>query len=174
LEHLAFDQVLQLIELIVPRLESEGTLVIVLPNPESIRMHLFGFWRDPEHVRFYHPELIEGVCRHYGLDVVHSNLQEEPFALSPPTRAAGERPTAAEPHAPVRWWRRAVRDAYVRVLRSLRVPSRGDIAALEAQVRRDQAVFEDATMVWAERATWAINRMWAWPDNALIVCRKRA
>ena len=57
--------------------------MIVVPNPESIRMQLFGFWRDPEHVRFYHPELLEGVCQHAGLQVTYTNRADTPFAIAP-------------------------------------------------------------------------------------------
>jgi len=32
-------------------------------------MHLFHFWLDPQHVRFYHPKLIEAMLAHYGLPV---------------------------------------------------------------------------------------------------------
>ena len=47
LEHLPFEQVLRFFELLAPRVSAAGTVVLVVPNPESIRMHLFGFWRDP-------------------------------------------------------------------------------------------------------------------------------
>ncbi len=179
IEHLPFERVLTLVEAMAARLEAGGTLVLVFPNPESIRMQLFGFWRDPEHVRFYHPELIEAVCRHYGLDVVHTNRADEPFAiapLSPPAAASrGEAASGAgtEPGSGDRPLRNLGRRWYLRLLRALRLVPRGEVASLEARVGREREALRDELVSWAERATWAINRMWAWPDNALIVCRKR-
>jgi hypothetical protein len=40
------------------------------------------------------------------------------------------------------------------------------------RLRQERAVLQQVLAPWAEKATWAINRMWAWADNALIVCRK--
>ncbi len=84
LEHLPFEGVVRLIEKIVTRLLPGGTLVFVLPNPGSVRLHLFGFWRDPEHVRFYTGNLIASVCEHYGLKLVYSNEEETPNRLETP------------------------------------------------------------------------------------------
>jgi hypothetical protein len=52
---------------LVRAVEPGGTVVLVFPDPESIRSQLLGFWRDPEHVRFYHPDLIELMARAHGL-----------------------------------------------------------------------------------------------------------
>jgi SAM-dependent methyltransferase len=84
LEHLPFERVVRLIELIVTRLQPGGVLGLVFPNPGSIRLHLFGFWRDPEHVRFYNGDLIASVCRHYGFKLEYSNQEEEPNRLEVP------------------------------------------------------------------------------------------
>ncbi len=81
MEHLSFDRVVRLIELITMRLDPGGVLVLVFPNPGSIRLHLFGFWRDPEHVRFYNGNLIASACQHYGLRLEYSNEEEEPNQL---------------------------------------------------------------------------------------------
>ena len=176
LEHLPFDQVLRCIELLLPCLASSGTLVIVLPNPESIRMQLFGFWRDPEHVRFYHPGLIEAVCQHYGLQVVHTNRQEEPFAIPPLSLETSKGAAAhSQPLAPPLargWLKETVRGVYFRLLRALRLTPYADVVALEERLRRERETLQDALSTWSNKATWAMNRMWAWPDNAAIVCRK--
>ena len=84
LEHLPFDRVTLFIEWIAKRLVPGGILVFVFPNPGSIRLHLFGFWRDPEHVRFYTGNLIASVCHHYGLEVEYSNEEETPNLLETP------------------------------------------------------------------------------------------
>ncbi|HJY84094.1 MAG TPA: methyltransferase domain-containing protein [Candidatus Binatia bacterium] len=173
LEHLPFDRVLQLIELILRRLEPAGTLVLVFPNPESIRMQLFGFWRDPEHVRFYHPELIETVCRHYGLTVIQTNREASPFAFPPPpwNTAFPEEKSGVQADGK-RGLRETIRDVYREVVRKLRLVPRADLVALEHRLRQEKAAFQQTLAPWTEQATWAINRMWAWADNALIVCRK--
>jgi SAM-dependent methyltransferase len=71
-EHLPFETLVDLIEGIAQRLRPGGTLVMAFPNPESLDMQLFHFWLDPQHVRFYHPTLIEAMLRHY-------DFQVEPF-----------------------------------------------------------------------------------------------
>jgi SAM-dependent methyltransferase len=101
LEHLSFDRVVRLIELIIKRLDPGGVVVFVLPNPGSVRLHLFGFWRDPEHVRFYTGNLVASVCQHYGLNIEYSNEEEtpnlletpriEPISMSPPRRLFNRR-----------------------------------------------------------------------------------
>lgn len=84
LEHLHFEEVVKLIELISKRIERGGTLVLVTPNPASIRLHLFGFWRDPEHVRFYSGNLICAVCTHYLFKVISSNEEDTPNRIETP------------------------------------------------------------------------------------------
>ncbi len=174
IEHLPFARILRLIELIVPRLAPGGTLVLVFPNPESMRMQLFGFWRDPEHVRFYHPELIEAVCTHYGLAVAQTNRDAIPFAFPPPSWE----PALAEerqrlPQRPAVSLRAKVREAYFQLLRTLRLVPSSDLLALTEQLRQENLALQHKLAPWTEKATEAINRMWAWADNALIVCRKQ-
>jgi O-antigen chain-terminating methyltransferase len=181
IEHLPFDRVLRLIELIIPRLEWGGTLVLVFPNPESIRMQLFGFWRDPEHVRFYHPELIETVCCHYGLTIVQTNREAIPFAVPPPSWETPSSGRQDEVQGDRKGGlREMVRDRYRGFLRALRLVPRADLVALEERLRREgeerlrqeRIALRQFLAPWTEKATVAINRMWAWADNALIVCRK--
>lgn len=181
IEHLPFDRVVRLIELIIPRLEPGGTLVLVFPNPESIRMQLFGFWRDPEHIRFYHPELIETVCRHYGLTIVQTNREAIPFAVSPPSwETLGSGRQEEVQGNGKGGLREIVRDTYRGLLRTLRLVPRVDLVALEERLRREgeerlrqeRVALQQLLAPWTGKATEAINRMWAWADNALIVCRK--
>lgn len=185
IEHLPFEQVLRLIELIVPRLASEGTLVLVFPNPESMRMQLFGFWRDPEHVRFYHPELIEAVCTHYGLTIVHSNRFTEPFSLSPLFPVGGAETGSGQETVEKFCGQEAARKSllremlrfwYSRILQTLRLVSKSELAlelsALESRLRQEQEATGQEVRRWAEKTTWAINRMWSWPDSAVLVFQK--
>ena len=172
LEHLPFEQVLRFFELLAPRVRAAGTVVIVVPNPESIRMQLLGFWRDPEHVRFYHPELLEAVCRHVGLEVTHTNREEVPHLLPPlvlPQAAAADR---NQPPRPTGWLKERLRHVYFQFLRRLRLTPAADLPAVEARLRQHMDAQRKAIAAWAEGAGDAINSMWSRPDNAAIVCRK--
>ena len=84
IEHMPFEDVVELIGAAAESLSSPGRLLLVFPNPESIRMQCFGFWKDPEHVRFYHADLVRSVCQQMGLkaEVLRPRPMEEP--LSPP------------------------------------------------------------------------------------------
>ncbi len=174
LEHLPFDQVLRCIELLASRAAPCGTVVIVVPNPESIRMQLFGFWRDPEHVRFYHPELLEAVCRHAGLEVASTNRAEIPFAFAPLSFSSPAETGTQRTDPQQGWLKDAARAAYARFLRLLRITPAADLATVEKRLHRQMCAQQDAIAAWAEKMHTAFNHMWAWPDNAVIVCRKAA
>ena len=172
LEHLPFDQVLRCIELLAPRVTPAGTVVIVVPNPESIRMQLFGFWRDPEHVRFYHPELLEGVCQHAGLQVTYTNRADTPFALAP-LAFSPEVETGQNQAGPQRGWLKdKARAAYFRFLRLLRITPYADLVAVEDRLCQRMYTQREAVTAWAEKMREAIHWMWDWPGNVVIVCRK--
>ncbi len=172
LEHLPFEQVLRFFELLAPRVSPAGIVVIVVPNPESIRMQLLGFWRDPEHVRFYHPELLEAVCRHAGLEVIHTNREEVPHLLPPLVLPQAGETGRDRPPRPGGWLKEKLRSGYFQLLRRLRLIPAADLPALEARLRQEMDAQRKAIAAWAGGAGDAINGMWARPDNAAIVCRK--
>ncbi len=172
LEHLPFEQVLRFFELLAPRVRAAGTVVIVVPNPESIRMQLLGFWRDPEHVRFYHPELLEAVCRHAGLEVIHTNREDVPHLLPPLVLPQAGETGRDRPPRPRGWLKEKLRSVYFQLLRRLRLIPAADLPALEARLRQEMDAQRKAIAAWAGGAGDAINSMWARPDNAAIVCRK--
>ena len=172
LEHLPFEQVLRFFELLAPRVSPAGTVVIVVPNPESIRMQLLGFWRDPEHVRFYHPELLEAVCRHAGLEVIHTNREDVPHLLPPLVLPQAGETGRDRPPRPGGWLKEKLRAVYFQLLRRLRLIPAADLPALEARLRQEMDAQRKAIAAWAGGAGDAINSMWARPDNAAIVCRK--
>ena len=172
LEHLPFEQVLRFFELLAPRVSPAGIVVIVVPNPESIRMQLLGFWRDPEHVRFYHPELLEAVCRHAGLEVIHTNREEVPHLLPPLVLPQAGETGRGRPPRPGGWLKEKLRSGYFQLLRRLRLIPAADLPALEARLRQEMDAQRKAIAAWAGGAGDAINGMWARPDNAAIVCRK--
>jgi SAM-dependent methyltransferase len=150
LEHLPFDDVVRLIELIAKRLELGGVFVTVLPNPGSIRLHLFGFWRDPEHVRFYTGNLIASVCQHYGLRVEYTNEEETPNLLETPRLE----PISGLPS----------------VSRSKGFWGRRDdkSEALLLELNRKIEEFNQKM----ERFSEAVNKVWARDDEVVLVCRK--
>ncbi len=172
LEHLPFDQVLRFFELLAPRVSTAGTVVIVVPNPESIRMQLLGFWRDPEHIRFYHPELLEAVCQHAGLEVTYTNREDVPYFLPPFVPPQAMEAGRDQPPRPRGWLKEKLRAVYFQLLRRLRLTPAPDLLTLEERLRQHLEAQQRAMTAWAEGATDALNSMWAWPDNAAIVCRK--
>ena len=172
LEHLPFEQVLRFFELLAPRVSPAGIVVIVVPNPESIRMQLLGFWRDPEHVRFYHPELLEAVCRHAGLEVTHTNREDVPHLLSPLALPQAVETGRDQSPRSRGWLKEKLRSVYFHLLRRLRLAPAADLLALEERLRQEMDAQQKAIAAWAEGAGDAINTMWARPDNAAIVCRK--
>jgi O-antigen chain-terminating methyltransferase len=150
LEHLPFDRVTLFIERIAKRLVPGGILVFVLPNPGSIRLHLFGFWRDPEHVRFYTGNLIASVCQHYGLRVGYSNEEETPNLLETPRFD----PISGLPS--------------VSLLKRF-LGHRGDKRQTLLQELNKKIEEFNQKM---EKFSEAVNKMWARDDEVVLVCRK--
>ena len=150
LEHLPFDRVSLFIGRIVKRLVPGGILVFVFPNPGSIRLHLFGFWRDPEHVRFYTGNLIASVCHHYGLSVEYSNEEETPNLLETPRF----HPISAPPS--VSRWKRFLGHR----------EDRTEVLLLELNRKIEE--FNQKMEKFSE----AVNKMWARDDEVVLVCRK--
>jgi len=150
LEHLSFEQVVGLIELVTGRLEQGGVFAAVLPNPGSIRLHLFGFWRDPEHVRFYTGNLVASVCRHYGLKVEYSNEEETPNRLETPR---------IEPvrKLPDTWRGRGFFRKNV-----------NDKEYLLEEFNKRVEEFNKKMENFSE----ALNKIWSRDDEVVIVCRK--
>ena len=146
--------------------------MIVIPNPESIRMQLFGFWRDPEHVRFYHPELLEAVCQHAGLEVMHTNREDAPYLL--PRLALPQAAEAArnQAHRPRGWLKEKLRPVYLQLLRRFRLTPYSDLLALEDRLSQHMKAQRETLAAWAEITHTAVNRMWERPDDAVIICRK--
>tara|TARA_R110002110_G_scaffold245617_3_gene462003 strand:- start:50969 stop:52390 length:1422 start_codon:yes stop_codon:yes gene_type:complete len=181
-EHLPVDGVERLLRGIAGALLPGGVAVLVFPDPESIRSQLLGFWRDPEHVRFYHPELVETLAMLFGLELEWSSYDAQPhevgpFALEPQALpGAGAQPLApaASSVAVQGWWSRA--------MTSLGLVPRSRVAALEGRLADMESlltrVMQDNSQAVAAldertRQLWAVNRTWAWQDNAVLKLRKR-
>jgi SAM-dependent methyltransferase len=75
IEHLAFQQVIGMIEGFAQRIQPGGVAVLAFPNPASLEMQLFHFWRDPQHVRFYHPQIVSELLAYYGFEIARLYTQ---------------------------------------------------------------------------------------------------
>ena len=181
-EHLPIDGVERLLQGIARVLLPGGVAVLVFPDPESIRSQLLGFWRDPEHVRFYHPELVETLAMLFGLELEWSSYDAQPhevgpFALEPQPlpRAEAQPLPSVEPAASQQgWWCRAMTSLGF-VPRSRVAELEGRLANMESLLTR---VMQDNSQTVAAldertRQLWAVNRTWAWSDNAVLKLRKR-
>ena len=149
LEHLPFDRVVRLVELITKRLTVGGKVVFVFPNPESIRLHLFAFWRDPEHVRFYTANLITAVCQHNGLTLEFSNEGETPNRVEAPLLEA--LPTSPDPSR-----------------KENLQGSTEEVETLVGEWNQRIETFNQKMRGFSE----AVNRMWAADDEVVLVFRK--
>lgn len=171
IEHLPFDAVRELVSRMASALNPGGVLLLVFPDPESIRSQLLGFWRDPEHVRFYHPELIELLGVSSGLVCEWKSYDDQPHEVGPfPTHAGSETeaysfpPLPSEPHP--QWWWRVLGKLGVGPLSS----SSQQLTALADSYRR-QGQALDAMRARVDDL-WKVNQTWAWQDNAALRFRK--
>ncbi len=143
IEHLDFEDLSDFIPLVANALKPGGKVVFVMPDPESIRSQLLGFWRDPDHVRFYHPEIIELISAKCGLEFEY-NSQNQPdrqissFSMYPPEDSGEDADL----------WSDDGKLSTLAVIKRLELHER-----------------------WI-RQLWAVNQTWAWADDALLVLRK--
>jgi O-antigen chain-terminating methyltransferase len=155
-EHLPMPMVEQLIALCARALVPGGVAVLSFPDPESIRSQLLGFWRDPEHVRFYHPQLIASVAAVHGLALEHNSQNLPGRRVGPFSLQAPAMPAMAPGSAPTLWQRIAQR---------LGLAQPGLLEALQHQIDHQQKLIDQL---------WQVNQTWAWEDNAVLKFRKRA
>ena len=172
LEHLSFDQISRLVELITVHLDPGGVLVLVMPNPGSIRLHLFGFWRDPEHLRFYNGNLIASVCQHYGLKAQYSNEEEEPNRMvTPRLKAISSSSSSATPC--LSYPRRRVSSVLLRFLqvrlfrRNQRVRQE-EMGYFTREFNQQVETFNQEMEKFSE----ALNKIWSRDDEVVLVFRK--
>lgn len=169
-EHLPVNLVEELLAGMVKLLEPNGVLVLVFPDPESIRSQLLGFWRDPEHVRFYHPQLIISMAQAHGLDCEWSSYDEQPhiiesFELSPPL--------VNELNA-TDFFKHSL-GFLEKFLNAIGLSTHARISNLEKNMtlllERQQLI--NSQLQARTDKLWAVNRTWAWQDNAVLKLRKR-
>lgn len=152
IEHLPFELADRLVSDVARALRPGGVAVFVFPDPESIRSQLLGFWRDPEHVRFYHPGLVVAMAQVHGLVLEFDSQQASgrrivPFSMAPPLAV---RPVEVE------GWRERL---FARL---------GLATAAALRRERERADQLEAAI----RQLWAVNQTWAWDDNAVLRFRK--
>ena len=182
-EHLPFDAVQRLISLLARRLEPGGVLVLAFPDPESIRSQLLGFWRDPEHVRFYHPELITALAVSVGLELEWSSYDAQPHQVVPfPEQAPAVANLDAlspvlgtgDQKSPGNW--------LDRIMSRLGFVSRRHVEMLEQNLKQWRAevgnVLEQQHLINGQlehrtKCLWGVNKTWAWNDNATLTFKKR-
>lgn len=189
-EHLPTDQVHRLLGRMFRALRPGGRAVLVFPDPESIRSQLLGFWRDPEHVRFYHPDLVELMARAEGFECIwHSHRDgpdtrevvpfpaqpmtataewPQPFLGGPPVRHASPEPTR-------RWDRWLARLGLASAARLHGLEQR--LAEAERALQQVSAGLEQTQPALAAlsadtRRLWQVNQTWSWQDNAVLVLRR--
>jgi SAM-dependent methyltransferase len=181
-EHLPFEMLQGLFEGLAERLRPGGVLVLVFPDPESIRSQLLGFWRDPEHVRFYHPELVTALAHSVGLELDWSSHQaqphkvvsfpEQPHPLAPFERPPSPVPLHSEPAGLVE-----------KLLYRLGFVHRRQFERLESAVQSSLEALQQSSQLQGRAVTtlrertdtlWDVNLTWAWSDNATMRFKKRA
>ena len=146
IEHLDFESLKTVLRRIFGALRANGRAVLVFPDPESIRSQLLGFWRDPDHVRFYHPDIVETLALSIGFDLEYNSQKSDGrqvvgFSMAPPpAQTPSPDPTS-----------------------SYTLDER--IEYLEARIREQEA--------WI-RQLWQVNQTWAWSDDAVLVLHKPA
>ena len=66
IEHMNTNQVLRFFQLAYRSLNPGGIFLVATPNPESLIVHLYEFWRDPTHVRMYSVDLLMFMLEYVG------------------------------------------------------------------------------------------------------------
>ncbi|MFT4520611.1 MAG: SAM-dependent methyltransferase [Halioglobus sp.] len=182
-EHLPVEAVQKMLQLAASRLSAGGVLVLVFPDPESIRSQLLGFWRDPEHVRFYHPELIAGMAASVGLDLEWSSYDEQPHTAVPFEEVPPPMPVStpfpefqaeANMRSPGVIASLLEKFGLVSAQRLVELETR--LADWSQSLESSALQAKEAQRHLEERTTklWEVNRTWAWNDNATLRLRKRA
>lgn len=97
-EHLAPEELLELVKGMSAALKPGGRAILVTPNPRNLLMQLNDFWIDLQHVRFYSPDIMRWVLKLGGLEEVETGvnpryrLGPEIFQDGGPARLPRQRP----------------------------------------------------------------------------------
>lgn len=79
IEHMEYNEMIELINLAYERLENNGCLILETPNPKTVGTHIGGFYSDPTHLHFVHPSTLQFICEKAGFDevnIIYKTLQD--------------------------------------------------------------------------------------------------
>jgi SAM-dependent methyltransferase len=180
-EHLPVAEVQRVLQLMATCIASGGVLVLVFPDPESVRSQLLGFWRDPEHVRFYHPELITSMAATLGLELEWSSYMEQPHRVVAFTEAPQPvdqitelpaLPEGANTHQPGLGERLLQKFGLVSERRFRHLENR--LVEWSRMLERQSKQYIEASKQLEQRTStlWDVNQTWAWNDNVTLRFRK--
>lgn len=65
-EHISFSHLVDLVNTAYSQLVSGGKLIIETPNPTTVATHIGGFYSDPTHLHFVHPQLVKFIAEQAG------------------------------------------------------------------------------------------------------------
>jgi SAM-dependent methyltransferase len=82
IEHFSMQDTLQFLGTAFDALRPGGILLLATPNPESLIVHLYEFWRDATHTRLYNRSLLEFLLSWTGFRQIQSG--ENPMTAWPP------------------------------------------------------------------------------------------
>jgi len=176
-EHLPFAAVQEIIQLLFNRIEPNGVALLVFPDPESIRSQLFGFWRDPEHVRYYHSDLITAVAQSVGFELNWCSHDDRPHHIVPMPRGDLQLPpVGAAPELNDRTNGNdtlptlAMVDGQPQSIKSELAEMREHLSTLTNHY--NQLVEQNVVLGQYVTKLWDLNQTWAWDDNVAIRLRK--
>jgi SAM-dependent methyltransferase len=104
-EHLEAEEMVDLVRLATGALRPGGRLVAVTPNPHNLHVHLYEFWTDLQHVRFYTPDIMRWVFHDAGLVAVET-ADNPVYKAGPELSRPGGPSAGVEPLPPrpsLRW-----------------------------------------------------------------------
>ena len=179
IEHLPVDVVQELLLRLHQCIAPGGALVLTFPDPESIRSQLLGFWRDPEHQRFYHPELVISMATACGFSLDWSSYGEQPhevipFPLEPatlPELTVIEAP-AELPYRPGLLERAMMKLGWQSRKRAELTQDNLSAWAVEVGRRLQEQKHYIEQLKERTDTLWKVNQTWGWSDNVTLRFRR--
>jgi O-antigen chain-terminating methyltransferase len=79
-EHISYSHMIDLVNKAYGRLVMGGKLILETPNPTTVATHIGGFYSDPTHLHFVHPQLLKFVAEQAGfkkVDIMFGSEQSD-------------------------------------------------------------------------------------------------
>lgn len=178
-EHVPIEVLEMLLQCLFQRIAPGGVLVMTFPDPESIRSQLLGFWRDPEHVRFYHPELVTSLATALGFVLDWSSYDEQPHEVIPFTAVPEPIPSLSPMELPEQpsctpglFESLAMRLGWQPVRRAQQAQEEmaGWARAVAERLQEHELYLEQLRS--RTDTLWKLNQTWAWNDNVTLRFRR--